>query len=74
MGQVRNKTLLQKIGRRVKEIRLQNKVTQQKFYFDTEIHIARIETGKQNVSISTLDVICKYFRVSLTEFFEAIEK
>jgi transcriptional regulator with XRE-family HTH domain len=74
MGQLRNKALLKKIGRRVKEVRLENKITQQKFYFDTEIHIARIETGEQNISVSTLDAICKYFKIALTTFFENIEK
>lgn len=38
-------------------------------YIDTNIHIARIETAKVNISVSTLKAICDYFGISLAEFF-----
>ncbi len=72
MVEIHNKTLLKKIARRIKQLRAERKITQQQFYFDTEIHIARIELGNQNISISTLAAICKYLDISLMEFFRGI--
>nr|WP_239403258.1 MULTISPECIES: helix-turn-helix transcriptional regulator [unclassified Alistipes] len=38
---------------------------------DTQIHVARIETAKVNISVSTLDAICRYFGISMEEFFRS---
>jgi len=73
MGQIRDKILLQKIARRVKAIRENQRVTQEVFYFDTNIHIGRIETAQINVTISTLDAICKYFNITLEVFFQGFD-
>lgn len=72
MVEIHNKTLLKKIARRIKQLRAERKITQQQFYFDTEIHIARIELGNQNISVSTLAAICKYLNISLVDFFQGI--
>jgi len=48
-------------------------VTQEVFYFDTNIHIGRIETARVNITISTLDAICQYFGTNLEEFFCGFE-
>ncbi|MDR2993265.1 MAG: helix-turn-helix domain-containing protein [Bacillus cereus] len=48
-------------------------ISQETFYIDTDIHIARIETGKANITVSTLNDICIYFGISLTDFFTTIE-
>ncbi len=74
MSQIKNKKLLKSIAVQLKELRLVHNVTQEDFYNDTNIHIARIETGNNNLSISTLDAICKYFDISLSKFFSKIEK
>ncbi|WP_396154840.1 helix-turn-helix domain-containing protein [Flavobacterium macrobrachii] len=49
-------------------------MTLEVFYFDTGIHLARIEQGKQNISVVTLAKICEYFEIDLSEFFSNIEK
>jgi transcriptional regulator with XRE-family HTH domain len=74
MSQIKNKKLLKSIAIQLKELRLNHNITQEDFYNDTNIHIARIETGNNNISISTLDAICKYFDISLSKFFSKIEK
>lgn len=58
----------------IKAIRKSKKVTLEIFYFDTGIHIARIEQGKTNITITTLSKICDYFGITLLEFFEKIEE
>jgi transcriptional regulator with XRE-family HTH domain len=72
MGQLKNQALLKKIAQRVKELREKAGVTQEDFFNDTGIHLGRIETAKVNISVSTLDTICKYFKISLDQFFKGI--
>lgn len=73
-SQRRNTELLMKVAQRIKQLREKKKVSQDSFYIDTDIHIARIETGKTNITIGTLDDICKYFSITLTDFFSNLEE
>lgn len=68
-----NTELLTKIAQRIKQLRMDKGISQETFYIDTDIHIARIETGKANITVSTLNDICIYFGISLTDFFATIE-
>lgn len=72
MKQIRNQQLLLSIALRIKQLREKKGVSQEVMYMDTQIHVARIETAKFNVTVSTLDAICEYFGVSLSEFFDGI--
>ena len=74
MGQVRDNRLLKKIAVAVKELRQEAGLTQEDVYNETNIHIGRIETAKANLTISTLAGICKFFNISLSSFFERVEK
>ena len=68
-----NKELLDKIALRIKQLRNEKNISQLSFYNDTEIHIARIELGKINITVSTLKEICDYFGITLSEFFKDIK-
>ena len=70
--QRKNTILLSKIAIRIKQLREDKGISQDLFYIDTEIHIARIETGKSNITVSTLSAICDYFGISLIDFFKDI--
>jgi transcriptional regulator with XRE-family HTH domain len=70
MAQVKNQVLLKKIAQRIKLLREKKAITQEEFYYDTGIHLGRIETGTMNITVSTLDAICMYFGISLEEFFK----
>lgn len=72
--QRRDTELLLQVAKRIKQLREEKKISQESFFIDTDIHIARIETGKINISVSTLNDICKYFSISLADFFSGIEK
>lgn len=72
MPQLKNHALLNKIAHRIKSLREKKQVTQEQFYYDTGIHLGRIETGTMNISVSTLDAICQYFDVTLEEFFKGM--
>jgi transcriptional regulator with XRE-family HTH domain len=66
----RNKKLLKKTALRIKELRLENCVTQEEMYNDTGINIGRIERAINDLSLCTLERICLYFNISLREFFK----
>ncbi len=48
-------------------------LNQQDVFEDIGIHIARIEAVKSNITVSTLAKLCKYYKISLVEFFKSIE-
>jgi transcriptional regulator with XRE-family HTH domain len=62
------KEVLLELAKKIKELRLTKKLTQEEVYNDTGIHVARIEQGKRNVSFTTLKKLTKYFEVSLKYF------
>jgi transcriptional regulator with XRE-family HTH domain len=70
MGQFQDEILLRKIVDRIKKLREQKGVTLEKFYNDTNINLARIESRKANISLSTLQAICKYFGVTISELMK----
>ena len=65
-----NTILVSKIANRIKQLREEKGISQEIFFLDTDIHIARIETGRSNITVSTLLAICEYFNISLSEFFQ----
>lgn len=73
MGKARDEKLLKKIALRIKALREENGITQEVFYNDTSINIGRVERAKRDISMTTLSAICKYFKISITEFFEGVE-
>ncbi len=67
--QYTDKDLLAEITFGIKTLREKKNITLETFFFDTGIHLARIEQGKTNITVSTLSQICRYFDISLKEFF-----
>ncbi|MDR0659669.1 MAG: helix-turn-helix domain-containing protein [Prevotellaceae bacterium] len=70
----RNDVLLKAIGNRLRELRLAKGLSQDVVYIDTDIHIARVEMGKYNITISTLSDLCDYYGITLDQFFKSIKK
>lgn len=70
--QRKNTILVSKIASRVKQLRIEKGISQDSFFIDTEIHIARIESGRSNITVSTLSAICDYFGITLSDFFKDI--
>jgi len=68
-----NKILVSKIANQIKQLRENKGISQEMFYIDTDIHIGRIESGKSNITVSTLSEICEYFGISLADFFKEID-
>ena len=71
MAQYRDDQLIREIAQKIKQLREERGITQEQFYNDTEIHIARVETAKTNITVSSLKRICEYLGVTLNEFFSS---
>lgn len=67
-----NSILLQAIANKLRALRKAKGISQTDAYIDTDIHVARIETGRQNISVSTLSDLCDYYGISLENFFKDI--
>ncbi len=61
------------IAKRLKELREEKGFSQQYVYIDTDLNIGKIEVGKTNLSISTISILCKYYGITLEEFFRGID-
>lgn len=61
------------LGKRIRALREEQKITQSQLAFETGIRreqIIRIEMGKQSTGIDVLKKISTAFGVTLSEFFE----
>lgn len=65
------------IGKRVKDLRMSKLgMTQEEFASILNVdrtYLSRVESGKQNITIDTLTMICKKLGVSLVDFFKGID-
>ena len=73
-SQVKDEALLSAMVQGLKSLRTERQLTQEDVYNDTGIHISRIETGRVNVSLSTLKAILNYYQTSLSLFFQNIQQ
>lgn len=64
------KALLIQLAKRIKGLRKLKNLTQIDCYNDTNIHFARIEQGKRDISFTTLFKICQYFDITMDEFLK----
>ena len=65
----------EKIGKRIKELRQQTGLSQEKFALKIEMdrtYFASVEKGKRNISVVNLEKIAKGLEVSLSELFRGI--
>ena len=64
-----------KLGKRIKELRLANKQSQEKFalYIGMDrTYFASVELGKRNISIVNIEKIANGLNVSLSELFKNV--
>ena len=57
----------------LEDLRVEKNLSQEIVYFNTGIHIGKIETEKYNITVSTLSKLCDYYGVTLEEFFRGIK-
>ena len=80
MGQIKNDKLLTAVQLVLKELRSKTGLSQEQVANDIKanknlsIHIARNESAKLNLSISTLYELCEYYQISMSDFFKRVEE
>ncbi|MFK8288298.1 helix-turn-helix domain-containing protein [Capnocytophaga canimorsus] len=65
----------EKVGKRLRELRVERGFSQEKFSFECGLdrtYIASIEQGKRNVSIVNIEKIVKALNISISDFFNSI--
>ena len=65
-----NKFLLKEFGQRIRELRLENKLSQEKLSFKTGFHrtyIGMIERGERNISLTNIAVFSKAFEMDISD-------
>jgi transcriptional regulator with XRE-family HTH domain len=64
----------EKIGKRLRELRVAQGLSQEKFSFECNLdrtYIASIEQGRRNVSIANIEKISNACKISVSEFFNS---
>ena len=67
----------QKIGDRVKELRISKQYMNQEEFSKKigwdKAYLSRVESGKQNITIDNLVVICNGLGITLSDFFSTFD-
>lgn len=66
-------SLQEKVGKRIQEIRIEKKITQQelasKCNFENS-NMSRLEAGRANATLSTLEKVCEALEININELFK----
>lgn len=71
--QIRNDAALRKIAERLKQLRAATGKYQKDVERETGVNIGSVEAAQYNLSVKTLERLCRYYGVTLAEFFEGME-
>ncbi len=64
---------MQKVVLRIKELRSLHEDTQEKLREATGLNIPNLETGENFPNLTSIAIICRYYGITLAEFFAPID-
>ena len=67
-------SFLREIARRLKAVREERNLTMQEVYDLTGVHVSRIESGRRNVALLTVAILCRYYHVELGSIVSNMEQ
>lgn len=70
--QKRDDKLIKVMGQKLQSLRKARGVSQIEVYIETNINVKRIEVGTQNISVSTLSILCDCYGITLKDFFDGL--
>jgi transcriptional regulator with XRE-family HTH domain len=73
MGNLRDEKYLKKLGKRVKQLRIEKGISTYQLSYDSDVprsQISLIEKGGVNTTVSTLRAICTGLGVTMLELFD----
>ena len=68
-----NESLIKEFGLRIRQLRAENGISQEKLSFLTGFHrtyIGMIERGERNISLSNIAVFAKVFEINISELLD----
>ncbi len=68
-----NEALIKEFGLRIRQLRTENELSQEKLSFVTGFHrtyIGMIERGERNISLTNMAVFAKVFKMSVSELLD----
>ena len=69
----RNEDALYKIAAKLRLLRRKAELKQITVTKDTGLNISNIEAAKKNINITSLELLCRYYGVTLDEFFDDMD-
>lgn len=72
MKRRRNDDLVRQVVDRLKTARKRRNMSQEAVCYATGLNVGRIETGRHDISLSTLAVLCDYYDIPPGELFQGI--
>ncbi len=72
MAQRRDDKLLGRVAVRLREIRKARGLTQAAVYEDTNVNVGNVESYNNNLTLTTLAILCDYYEMPLDEFFRGM--
>lgn len=70
--QRREVKVLRQVAEKLRDLRNERGLSQDTVYIDTDVNVKRIEVGSINISLTTLIILCKYYDISLEDFFKGV--
>ncbi len=69
----RNNDVLLKIAAKFRILRRKAGLAQKAVAKDTGLNIGNIEAARSNINITSLELLCRYYGVTLDEFFDDMD-
>lgn len=61
------------VAQRLRQLRNDNNWTQEFVQVKTNLNIPRVEAGELQVSLVSLNILCEFYNISISEFFKDFE-
>lgn len=71
--QRRDEVLFKMVAQRIKDLRVNHRYTQEYVNEYTGLDIPHLETGRDFPSLTTIAILCKFYNMTLVEFFAPID-
>lgn len=71
--QIRRDVEIRAIAVRLRKMREETGKYQKDVARETGMNMGDIEAGRYNITVTTLDRLCRYYGITMAEFFEGLE-
>ena len=61
------------VAQKLRSLRKARGLSQMRVTMDTGVNISRAESGKRSLSIYSIAVLCTYYNIPLSEFFQDLQ-